>query len=68
MTNKCFLKHTANQSEITLTLVFAIPFHIADVKAEGISVYRVGLCFNLLHKRYFLVLLHVVLLVPFSQG
>lgn len=27
---------------------FAIPFHIADEKAEGISVYREGLCFNLL--------------------
>lgn len=28
--------------------LFAVPFHIADGKAEGISVYRVGLCLNLL--------------------
>lgn len=48
--------------------MFAIPFHIADEKTKGISVYRVGLCFNLLQNRYFLLLLHVVLLFPLVRA
>lgn len=36
----------------TCVCLFVIPFHIADEKANGISVYRVGLCFNLLQNRY----------------
>lgn len=49
-TNRRFLKHTANQSQIIMALAFATPFHIADEKWDcALICYRTVIfwCFSM---------------------